>query len=124
MDLGYEEADVKRTPMRQVSKKRAAERPGRRAAVAEAKRRDGGKCQWPIRLAAYEAEHGPREWRIPRKCYGPITPHEPKGMRNVDREDASEIICACLMHNEAVENISPAEGRLLGFRPENRNGLQ
>ena len=128
MDLGRKETAVtlafpkpeskpkKRKRLKPMSDKRREQIPARQAAVAEAMRRDGERCQWPIRAAGVEG------LRAPLRCFGPLTPHEPKGARNVDRTDPDEIVTLCLFHNEACEDY-PADARRLGLRPENRNAV-
>lgn len=76
------------------------------------------RCQFPARYA----QAGSPPLRMPLKCFGPLTPHEPGGRANVDRTDPAEIVVLCAFHNGAVEDY-PADARLLGLRPENRAAL-
>ncbi len=110
--------------MRPISAKRRAEAKARREAVQIAFERDDYRCQWSIRVAALPVPSPPSSLDevLPRdlmSCYGPPTPHEPKGKRNVDRTDPDEIVTLCQWHNDCVEDY-PNLARVLGLRPENR----
>ncbi|MCU1493893.1 MAG: hypothetical protein JWO62_1657 [Acidimicrobiaceae bacterium] len=107
-------------PIRAYSAKRAAQREPRAKAVAIAMERDGRRCQWADRVAA-AAPIAMRTNLL--RCFGELTPHEPGGMRYVDRTDPNEIVILCVRHNELVES-EPNIARALGLRPENRQAVR
>ena len=95
---------IRRSPLKPVSPKRAAERGEYDRAVQRAFARDRYRCRvvdvWP--------ESGP--------CFGRITPHHiaPQGRFPELRCDVDNIMTACLKHNDWVSD-HPALAKELGL---------
>jgi hypothetical protein len=97
-----------RKPIKQVSLKRAATLPARRACVRIVLERDQG-CVFERRLEAYITPWGedPSPLRpgelsgVPRSCWGPLDVHEP-GHRSqgADPTDPTACICLCRGHHD------------------------
>lgn len=130
---------LRRARLRPLSDKTIDGRDARRAAVAEALRRDGGVCQAPpyLERCAHPdlvLSEGAWRWRGRRvpACGGRLVGHEPAHRRNVDVADPAEILSLCVTHNAWLEDepdlgyatglLVRGNGRRLRGNPPNQQG--
>jgi hypothetical protein len=108
-----DECSVKRTPIRRVSKKRAATFPARRECVRIVLERDGG-CVFNRRVM----EHLPLEigWgKISMRCDGRLDVHEPRHRsQGADPTDPAQCETLCRAHHDLV-HTQPLVAKLLGL---------
>ena len=103
---------MKRTPIRRVSKKRAATFPARRECVRIVLERDLG-CRFWARMNAL----APQDNRMVDApvCCGPIDVHEP-GHRSqgADPTDPDQCVAICRAHHDWA-HTHPIQAKLLGL---------